>query len=574
MGYCRLLPHLRSSRKGLHLNAVISIKMSQVAAKMLASAARQVSKSVPQVSKQTAALGVLANRQFNTSTSQNAAASSEISSILEERILGAAPKANLDETGRVLSIGDGIGRVYGLKNIQAEEMVEFSSGLKGMALNLEPDNVGVVVFGNDKLIKEGDVVKRTGAIVDVPVGKELLGRVVDALGNPIDGAGPINSKVRSRVGLKAPGIIPRQSVKEPMQTGIKAVDSLVPIGRGQRELIIGDRQTGKTAVAIDTIINQKRFNDAGDAKKKLYCIYVAVGQKRSTVAQIVKRLTDADAMRYTIVVSATASDAAPLQYLAPYSGCAMGEYFRDNGMHAVIIFDDLSKQAVAYRQMSLLLRRPPGREAYPGDVFYLHSGLLERAAKMSDAMGGGSLTALPVIETQAGDVSAYIPTNVISITDGQIFLETELFYKGIRPAINVGLSVSRVGSAAQAKSMKQVAGSMKLELAQYREVAAFAQFGSDLDAATQQLLNRGVRLTELLKQGQYVPMPIEDQVAVIYCGVRGFLDKVEPSKITAFEAAFIEHVKGSHQGLLDQIRTDGTLSADSDAKLNEIVKAL
>merc|ERR1712186_73437 len=457
--------------------------------------------------------------------------------------------------------------------IQAEEMVEFSSGLKGMALNLEPDNVGVVVFGNDKLIKEGDVVKRTGAIVDVPVGMELLGRVVDALGNPIDGKGPLGASQRFRVGLKAPGIIPRQSVREPMQTGIKAADSLVPIGRGQRELIIGDRQTGKTAVAIDTIINQKRFNDAGDAKKKLYCIYVAVGQKRSTVAQIVKRLTDADAMKYSIVVSATASDAAPLQYLAPYSGVAMGEYFRDNVMHAVIIFDDLSKQAVAYRQMSLLLRRPPGREAYPGDVFYLHSRLLERAAKMSDAMGGGSLTALPIIETQAGDVSAYIPTNVISITDGQIFLETELFYKGIRPAINVGLSVSRVGSAAQTKSMKQVAGSMKLELAQYREVAAFAQFGSDLDAATQQLLNRGVRLTELLKQGQYVPMPIEDQVAVIYCGVRGFLDKVEPSKITAFEAAFIEHVKGSHQGLLDQIRKDGTLSADSDAKLNEIVKA-
>merc|ERR1712079_37106 len=556
--------HLRSSRKGLHLNAVISIKMSQVAAKMLASAARQVSKSVPQVSKQTAALGVLANRQFNTSTYQNAAASAEISSILEERILGSAPKANLEETGRVLSIGDGIARVYGLKNIQAEEMVEFSSGLKGMALNLEPDNVGVVVFGNDKLIKEGDVVKRTGAIVDVPVGSELLGRVVDALGNPIDGAGPIGSATRQRVGIKAPGIIPRQSVREPMQTGIKAVDSLVPIGRGQ---------TGKTAVAIDAIINQKRFNDAGDEKKKLYCIYVAIGQKRSTVAQIVKRLTDADAMKYSIVVSATASDAAPLRYLAPYSGCAMGEFFRDNGMHALIIFDDLSKQAVAYRQMSLLLRRPPGREAYPGDVFYGHSRLLERAAKMNDNQGGGSLTALPIIETQAGDVSAYIPTNVISITDGQIFLETELFYKGIRPAINVGLSVSRVGSAAQTKSMKQVAGSMKLELVQYREVAAFAQFGSDLDAATQQLLNRGVRLTVLLKQGQYVPMPIEDQVAVIYCGVRGFLDKVDPSKITAFEAAFIEHVKGSHQGLLDQIRKDGTLSADSDAKLNEIVKA-
>jgi F-type H+-transporting ATPase subunit alpha len=547
--------------------------MAQVSARMAAALARQTPKAA-NMAKQAPTMAVAA-RQFSASATQqkSKAALSEISSILEERILGAAPAANLEETGRVLSIGDGIARVYGLKNIQAEEMVEFSSGLKGMALNLEPDNVGVVVFGNDKLIKEGDVVKRTGAIVDVPVGMECLGRVVDALGNPIDGKGPLGSSERFRVGLKAPGIIPRQSVSEPMQTGIKAVDSLVPIGRGQRELIIGDRQTGKTAVAIDAIINQKGFNDADDAKKKLYCIYVAIGQKRSTVAQIVKRLTDADAMKYTIVVSATASDAAPLQYLAPYSGVAMGEYFRDNGMHAVIIFDDLSKQAVAYRQMSLLLRRPPGREAYPGDVFYLHSRLLERAAKMSDAMGGGSLTALPIIETQAGDVSAYIPTNVISITDGQIFLETELFYKGIRPAINVGLSVSRVGSAAQTKSMKQVAGSMKLELAQYREVAAFAQFGSDLDAATQQLLNRGVRLTELLKQGQYVPMPIEDQVAVIYCGVRGFLDKVEPSKITAFEAAFVEHVKGSHQGLLDQIRTDGTLSADSDAKLNEIVKA-
>jgi len=539
---------------------------------MIASVARQVSKTAPQVTKNAAAMGVMA-RQLSTTPAAPAgkAASAEISTILEERILGAAPTSNLEETGKVLSIGDGIARVYGLKNIQAEEMVEFSSGLKGMALNLEPDNVGVVVFGNDKLIKEGDVVKRTGAIVDVPVGTEILGRVVDALGNPIDGKGPIPCKERYRVGLKAPGIIPRQSVKEPMQTGIKAVDSLVPIGRGQRELIIGDRQTGKTAVAIDTIINQKRFNEGGDKKKMLYCIYVAVGQKRSTVAQIVKRLTDADAMKYSIVVSATASDAAPLQYLAPYSGVAMGEYFRDNGMHAVIIFDDLSKQAVAYRQMSLLLRRPPGREAYPGDVFYLHSRLLERAAKMSDAMGGGSLTALPVIETQAGDVSAYIPTNVISITDGQIFLETELFYKGIRPAINVGLSVSRVGSAAQTKSMKQVAGSMKLELAQYREVAAFAQFGSDLDAATQQLLNRGVRLTELLKQGQYVPMPIEEQVAVIYCGVRGFLDKVDPARITEFEKLFLEHVKGTQKPLLDKIGADGFLSPESDAALNKVV---
>merc|ERR1712088_540526 len=523
-----------------------------------AALARQTPKAA-NMAKQAPTISVAA-RQLSSSSKVDAAkaGAGEISSILEE-------------TGRVLSIGDGIARVYGLKNIQAEEMVEFSSGLKGMALNLEPDNVGVVVFGNDKLIKEGDVVKRTGAIVDVPVGTELLGRVVDALGNPIDGAGPINSGQRLRVGLKAPGIIPRQSVREPMQTGIKAVDSLVPIGRGQRELIIGDRQTGKTAVAIDTIINQKRFNDGDDAKKKLYCIYCAVGQKRSTVAQIVKRLTDADAMKYSIVVSATASDAAPLQYLAPYSGCAMGEFFRDNGMHALIIFDDLSKQAVAYRQMSLLLRRPPGREAYPGDVFYLHSRLLERAAKINDNQGGGSLTALPIIETQAGDVSAYIPTNVISITDGQIFLETELFYKGIRPAINVGLSVSRVGSAAQTKSMKQVAGSMKLELAQYREVAAFAQFGSDLDAATQQLLNRGVRLTELPKQGQYVPMAIEEQVAVIYCGVRGFLDKMDPTKITEFEKKFLEHVKATQKPLLDQIAKDGHLSQDSDKALNKIV---
>uniref|UniRef100_A0A673KFL8 ATP synthase subunit alpha n=1 Tax=Sinocyclocheilus rhinocerous TaxID=307959 RepID=A0A673KFL8_9TELE len=494
----------------------------------------------------------------------------EVSSILEEKILGADTGADLEETGRVLSIGDGIARVYGLRNVQAEEMVEFSSGLKGMSLNLEPDNVGVVVFGNDKLIKEGDIVKRTGAIVDVPVGEELLGRVVDALGNPIDGKGPLGSKQRRRVGLKAPGIIPRISVREPMQTGIKAVDSLVPIGRGQRELIIGDRQTGKTAIAIDTIINQKRFNDGTEEKKKLYCIYVAIGQKRSTVAQLVKRLTDTEAMKYTIVVSATASDAAPLQYLAPYSGCSMGEYFRDNGKHALIIYDDLSKQAVAYRQMSLLLRRPPGREAYPGDVFYLHSRLLERAAKMNDNFGGGSLTALPVIETQAGDVSAYIPTNVISITDGQIFLETELFYKGIRPAINVGLSVSRVGSAAQTRAMKQVAGTMKLELAQYREVAAFAQFGSDLDAATQQLLNRGVRLTELLKQGQYSPMAIEEQVAVIYAGVRGHLDKMEPSKITKFERAFLQHVISQHQDLLTAIRSDGKISEGADKKLKEV----
>ncbi|KAI2808422.1 hypothetical protein RDWZM_005709 [Blomia tropicalis] len=506
-----------------------------------------------------------------TTSAPRCAAGAEMSSILEERILGQSTGASLDETGRVLSIGDGIARVYGLKNIQAEEMVEFSSGLKGMALNLEPDNVGIVVFGNDKLIKEGDIVKRTGAIVDVPIGSELLGRVVDALGNPIDGKGPIGTSKRARVGVKAPGIIPRISVREPMLTGIKAVDSLVPIGRGQRELIIGDRQTGKTAIAIDTIINQKRWMDGSDEKKKLYCIYVAIGQKRSTVAQIVKRLTDADAMKYTIVVSATASDAAPLQYLAPYSGCAMGEFFRDNGMHALIIYDDLSKQAVAYRQMSLLLRRPPGREAYPGDVFYLHSRLLERAAKMNETFGGGSLTALPVIETQAGDVSAYIPTNVISITDGQIFLETELFYKGIRPAINVGLSVSRVGSAAQTRAMKQVAGSMKLELAQYREVAAFAQFGSDLDAATQQLLSRGVRLTELLKQGQYVPMPIEDQVAVVYTGVRGYLDKLDPSKIGKFEQGFLQHIKTSHSDLLSAIATEGKISEQTDAKMKTVV---
>jgi len=524
------------------------------------------------VSKASLPAASVASRFLSTATANQKATSTsaETSSILEERILGAAPKTDLEETGRVLSIGDGIARVYGLKNIQAEEMVEFSSGLKGMALNLEPDNVGVVVFGNDKLIREGDIVKRTGAIVDVPVGEQILGRVVDALGNPIDGKGHIDG-ARARVGTKAPGIIPRISVREPMQTGIKAVDSLVPIGRGQRELIIGDRQTGKTAIAIDTIINQKRFNDAADEKKKLYCIYVAIGQKRSTVAQIVKRLTDADAIKYTIIVSATASDAAPLQYLAPYSGCAMGEYFRDNGKHALIIFDDLSKQAVAYRQMSLLLRRPPGREAYPGDVFYLHSRLLERAAKMNETNGGGSLTALPVIETQAGDVSAYIPTNVISITDGQIFLETELFYKGIRPAINVGLSVSRVGSAAQTKAMKQVAGSMKLELAQYREVAAFAQFGSDLDASTQQLLSRGVRLTELLKQGQYVPMAIEEQVPIIYCGVRGHIDKVDPNRITEFEKGFTAHLKASHSDIFESIKTEGLITPETDAKLKKIV---
>jgi len=542
--------------------------MALLSARLASSVARQLPKTVPKVARRSLPAIQAATRHLHVTPTAKAA---EISSILEERILGAAPKENLEETGRVLSIGDGIARVYGLKNIQAEEMVEFSSGLKGMALNLEPDNVGVVVFGNDKLIKEGDIVKRTGAIVDVPIGLELLGRVVDALGNPIDGKGSLAGAKRARVGVKAPGIIPRISVREPMQTGIKAVDSLVPIGRGQRELIIGDRQTGKTAIAIDAIINQKRFNDGADEKKKLYCIYVAIGQKRSTVAQIVKRLTDSDAMKYTIVVAATASDAAPLQFLAPYSGCAMGEYFRDNGKHALIIYDDLSKQAVAYRQMSLLLRRPPGREAYPGDVFYLHSRLLERAAKMNEVHGGGSLTALPVIETQAGDVSAYIPTNVISITDGQIFLETELFYKGIRPAINVGLSVSRVGSAAQTRAMKQVAGSMKLELAQYREVAAFAQFGSDLDASTQQLLSRGVRLTELLKQGQYVPMAIEEQVPVIYCGVRGYLDKLDPAKITAFEKEFLQHIKTSHKDVLQAIAKDGKITDETDAKLKKIV---
>merc|ERR1712071_109419 len=495
----------------------------------------------------------------------------EIASVLEEKILGSKTNQDLEETGRVLSIGDGIARVYGLKNCQAEEMVEFSSGLKGMALNLEPDNVGVVVFGNDKLIREGDIVKRTGAIVDVPVGMELLGRVVDALGNPIDGKGSLAGAKRQRVGVKAPGIIPRISVREPMQTGIKAVDSLVPIGRGQRELIIGDRQTGKTAIAIDAIINQKRFNDGADEKKKLFCIYVAIGQKRSTVAQIVKRLTDSDAMKYTIVVAATASDAAPLQFLAPYSGCAMGEFFRDNGKHALIIFDDLSKQAVAYRQMSLLLPRPPGREAYPGDVFYLHSRLLERAAKMNEVHGGGSLTALPVIETQAGDVSAYIPTNVISITDGQIFLETELFYKGIRPAINVGLSVSRVGSAAQTKIMKSVAGSLKLYLAQYREVAAFAQFGSDLDAATRYLLARGQRLTELLKQRQYSPIATEVQAPLVYAGVNGLLDKIPVERIVEWDEKFQTHLQSNESALLSEI-SKGVMTKDLEAQIKSTIE--
>lgn len=488
----------------------------------------------------------------------------ELSQLLEKRISHYYEPMDINEIGRVLSVGDGIARVYGLNRIQAGEMVEFAAGIQGMALNLEYDNVGIVVFGSDYAIKEGDVVKRTGSIVDVPVGRGMLGRVVDALGNPIDGKGAISDVVRSRVEVKAPGIIPRKSVHEPMQTGIKAVDSLVPIGRGQRELIIGDRQTGKTAIAIDTILNQKSINSGSDESAKLYCIYVAVGQKRSTVAQLVKVLAENDALQYSIIVAATASDPAPLQFLAPYSGCAMGEYFRDNGMHALMIYDDLSKQSVAYRQMSLLLRRPPGREAFPGDVFYLHSRLLERAAKMSDARGAGSLTALPVIETQAGDVSAYIPTNVISITDGQIFLETELFNKGNRPAINVGLSVSRVGSAAQVKAMKQVAGTLKLELAQYREVAAFAQFGSDLDAATQYLLNRGARLTEVLKQGLYNPIPVEQQIVVVYGATRGYLDKLEISQIASFEKAVLSEISPS---LLSVISKEKSISEATDAEL-------
>ncbi len=497
----------------------------------------------------------------------------EISAILKDRIANFGTEAEVSEVGQVLSVGDGIARVYGLDQVQAGEMVEFPGGVRGMALNLESDNVGVVIFGDDRNIKEGDTVKRTGAIVDVPVGKGMLGRVVDALGNPIDGKGPIQSDERRRVEVKAPGIIPRRSVHEPMQTGLKALDSLVPIGRGQRELIIGDRQTGKTAVAIDTIINQKSVNVTDDESKRLYCIYVAVGQKRSTVAQVVKTLQDAGAMDYTIVVSSSASEPAPLQFLAPYTGCTMGEYFRDNGMHALIIYDDLSKQAVAYRQMSLLLRRPPGREAYPGDVFYLHSRLLERAAKMNEDHGAGSLTALPVIETQAGDVSAYIPTNVISITDGQIFLETDLFYQGIRPAINVGISVSRVGSAAQIKAMKQVAGRIKLDLAQYREMAAFAQFGSDLDASTQRLLNRGARLTELLKQPQYAPMPVEEQVVAVFAGVRGYLDGIEVADVTRFEEGLMSQVRAQHADILESIRTERELSDDTEGKLAAVVEA-
>jgi F-type H+-transporting ATPase subunit alpha len=497
----------------------------------------------------------------------------EISKVIRDQIASFGSEAQVTEVGQVLSVGDGIARIHGLDNVQAGEMIEFSNGIKGMALNLEADNVGAVIFGSDSQIKEGDVVKRTGTIVDVPVGKELLGRVVDGLGNPIDGKGPINATQRSRVEVKAPGIIPRKSVHEPVQTGLKALDALVPVGRGQRELIIGDRQTGKSAVAIDTFINQKTANAGTDESKKLYCVYVAIGQKRSTVAQLVKTLEENGAMEYSIVVAATASDPAPLQYLAPYTGVAMGEYFRDNGMHGLIVYDDLSKQAVAYRQMSLLLRRPPGREAYPGDVFYLHSRLLERAAKLNDANGNGSLTALPIIETQAGDVSAYIPTNVISITDGQIFLETDLFYQGVRPAINVGLSVSRVGSAAQTKAMKKVAGSIKLELAQYREMAAFAQFGSDLDASTQRLLNRGARLTELLKQPQFQPLPFEEQVASIFAGVNGYLDGIPARDVTRFEAAFLADMRSKHADVLTAIRDSKDLSADSTAALKSALEA-
>jgi len=498
---------------------------------------------------------------------------SEVTKVIKEQIENFGSETEVSEVGQVLSVGDGIARIFGLDNVEAGEMVEFSEGTKGMALNLENDNVGVVIFGDDSKIKEGDIVKRTGKIVDVAVGKSLLGRVVDGLGNPIDGKGPIDPKSeRRRVDVKAPGIIARKSVHEPMQTGLKAIDSLIPIGRGQRELIIGDRQTGKTAIAIDTIINQKEINKSDDESKKLYCIYVAIGQKRSTVAQIVKTLEETGALEYTIVVAATASDPAPLQFLAPYIGCTMGEYFRDNGMHGLIVYDDLSKQAVAYRQMSLLLRRPPGREAFPGDVFYLHSRLLERAAKLSEDQGSGSLTALPIIETQASDVSAYIPTNVISITDGQIFLETELFFKGVRPAVNVGISVSRVGSSAQIKAMKQVAGSIKLELAQYREMAAFAQFGSDLDDSTQQLLNRGAKLTELLKQGQYSPLKVEEQVISIFCGVRGYLDNIETSKIKDFESGLLSQIKSDSPDILENINKTGKLDESNETKLKSFIE--
>ncbi|MAU86588.1 MAG: F0F1 ATP synthase subunit alpha [Alphaproteobacteria bacterium] len=498
--------------------------------------------------------------------------SAEISAILKEKIKSFDENAEISEVGQVLSVGDGIARVYGLDNVQAGEMVEFSNGVKGMALNLEMDNVGIVIFGDDKDIHEGDIVKRTGDIVEVPIGKELLGRVVDALGNPIDGKGPIKSKLNGRVDIKAPGIMPRKSVHEPMQTGLKAIDALIPIGRGQRELIIGDRQTGKTAIALDAILNQKTVNETDDESAKLYCVYVAIGQKRSSVAQLVKILEDNGALEYSIIVAATASDPAPLQFLAPFSGCTMGEYFRDNGMHSLIVYDDLSKQAVAYRQMSLLLRRPPGREAYPGDVFYLHSRLLERAAKLNEDNGSGSLTALPVIETQANDVSAFIPTNVISITDGQIFLETDLFYQGIRPAVNVGLSVSRVGSAAQIKAMKQVAGKIKGELAQYREMAAFAQFGSDLDATTQRLLARGERLTELLKQPQFSPLKVEEQVCSIYAAVNGFLDSIPVNKISSYEKELLETITSSHKDILSSIAKELQLSEKTEAKLKEVIE--
>ncbi|MGB7206936.1 MAG: F0F1 ATP synthase subunit alpha [Anderseniella sp.] len=497
----------------------------------------------------------------------------EISSILKKQIKDFGKEAQVSEIGQVLSVGDGIARVYGLDNVQAGEMVEFPGGIMGMALNLEIDNVGVVIFGSDRDIKEGDTVKRTGAIVEVPVGKELLGRVVDPLGNPIDGKGPINAKQRQRVDVKAPGIIPRKSVHEPMATGLKAVDALIPVGRGQRELVIGDRQTGKTAILLDTMLNQKPIHINGPEQDKLYCVYVACGQKRSTVAQFVKILEDNGALEYSIIVAATASDPAPLQFLAPFAGCTMGEYFRDNGMHALIGYDDLSKQAVAYRQMSLLLRRPPGREAYPGDVFYLHSRLLERSAKLNEENGSGSLTALPIIETQANDVSAYIPTNVISITDGQIFLETDLFYQGIRPAVNVGLSVSRVGSAAQIKAMKQVAGKIKGELAQYREMAAFAQFGSDLDASTQRLLNRGARLTELLKQPQFSPLKTEEQVVVIYAGVNGYLDSIPVNKVGDFEAGLLRVVRDQHADLLEALRTKKEVTDEIGTKLKSVVDA-
>ena len=493
----------------------------------------------------------------------------EISAIWKKKVKEFGKEAEVSEIGQVLSVGDGIARIYGLDNVEAGEMVEFPGNIKGMALNLEEDNVGVVIFGDDSSIKEGDTVKRTGSIVEVPVGKGLLGRVVDSLGNPIDGKGPIESSEMRRVDVKAPGIIPRQSVNEPMQTGLKAIDSLIPIGRGQRELIIGDRQTGKTAVAVDTILNQKEINASGDENEKLYCIYVAIGQKRSSVAQIVKTLEENGALEYSIVVAATASEPAPLQFLAPFTGCAMGEFFRDNSMHALVVYDDLSKQAVAYRQMSLLLRRPPGREAYPGDVFYLHSRLLERAAKLNDDNGGGSLTALPIIETQANDVSAYIPTNVISITDGQIFLETDLFFQGIRPAVNVGLSVSRVGSAAQTKAMKKVAGSIKGELAQYREMAAFSQFGSDLDASTQKLLARGERLTELLKQGQFSPLSTEEQVILLYAGVNGYMDTIEVNQISDFENQLMETIKKDYANILDDIRSTNTLSDESEDLLKK-----